>query len=52
MSKDRQSHDPGWHLIAAHQYEEAVAVYDAQLATGDEWYAANRVVALLWRPFV
>lgn len=47
MSKDRQSHDPGWQLIAAHQYEEAVAAYDAQLATGDEWYAANRVIALL-----
>lgn len=47
MSKDRQSHDPGWHLIAAHRYEEAVAAYDAQLVTGGEWYAANRVIALL-----
>jgi hypothetical protein len=36
MSKDHQSHDPGWHLIAAQQYEEAVAAYDAKLAAGKE----------------
>ncbi|HKD29406.1 MAG TPA: hypothetical protein VKC66_26300 [Xanthobacteraceae bacterium] len=49
MSKNRQSHDP-WHLIATHRYEEAVAAYDAQLATGKEkWPAivANRATALL-----
>jgi len=46
MSDHHQPNDP-WQLISAHQYEEAVAAYDAQLATGDEWYAANRVIALL-----
>jgi tetratricopeptide (TPR) repeat protein len=49
MSKDHQSHDP-WVLISAHQYEEAVAAYDAQLAAGKEkWPAivANRAIALL-----
>src|SRR5262245_14493679 len=48
MSKDRQSYDPGWHLIAAHEYEEAVAAYDAKLAAGKEkWLLANRAIALL-----
>jgi tetratricopeptide (TPR) repeat protein len=50
MSKDHQSHDPGWHLIAAHQYEEAVAAYDAKLAAGKEKWpviVANRAIALL-----
>src|SRR5258708_864860 len=47
MSKEHQSEDPCWHLIAAHQYEEAVACYDAQLAAGEKWYASNRVIALL-----
>jgi hypothetical protein len=49
MSKDHQSHDP-WDLISAHQYEEAVAAYDAQLAAGKEkWPAivADRAIALL-----
>jgi tetratricopeptide (TPR) repeat protein len=47
MSKDHQSDDPGWHLIAAHRYEEAVAAYDAELAAGEKWYAINRTIALL-----
>jgi len=49
MSNDDQSNDP-WHLISAHQYEEAVAAYDAKLAAGKEkWPAiiANRATALL-----
>jgi hypothetical protein len=49
MSKDHPSNDP-WDLIRAHQYEEAVAAYDVQLAAGKEkWPAiiANRATALL-----
>jgi len=58
MSKDHQSHDP-WDLIRSHQYEKAVAAYDAQLATlgkvrlqsatVQSWNAivANRAIALL-----
>ena len=47
MAKN-QSIDP-WHLIKAHQYEEAVAVYDVQLAAGEDYEAivANRATALL-----
>lgn len=45
---NNQSIDP-WHLIKAHQYEEAVAAYDAQLAAGEDYEAivANRSIALL-----
>jgi hypothetical protein len=45
---NNQSIDP-WHLIKAHQYEEAVAAYDAQLAAGEDYEAilANRAIALL-----
>jgi len=43
---NEQSNDP-WHLISAHRYEEAVAAYDAKLATGDDLQGANRAIALL-----
>jgi tetratricopeptide (TPR) repeat protein len=48
MSEDHQSNDP-WHLISAHQYEKAVAAYDAVLAAGENYPAivANRAIALL-----
>jgi len=48
MSEDHQSYDP-WHLISAHQYEKAVAAYDAILAAGENYHAnvANRAIALL-----
>jgi tetratricopeptide (TPR) repeat protein len=48
MSEHHQSNDP-WHLISAHQYEKAVADYDAILAAGEDYYAivANRAIALL-----
>ena len=48
MSNDHQFHDP-WHLISAHQYEKAVAAYDAILAAGENYHAivANRAIALL-----
>jgi hypothetical protein len=49
MSKDHPSNDH-WDLIRAHQYEEAVATYDVQLAAGKEkWPAiiAYRATALL-----
>ena len=45
---NNQSIDP-WHLFKTHQYEEAVAAYDAQLAAGEDPPAilANRATALL-----
>src|SRR5215470_8382876 len=48
MSNHHQSNDP-WQLISAHQYEEAVAAYDAKLAAGENWpgVGANRATALL-----
>jgi len=48
MSEDHQSNDP-WHLISAHQYEKAIAAYDAILAAGENYHAivANRAIALL-----
>ena len=48
MSEDHQSNDP-WHLISAHQYEKALAAYDAILAAGENYPAivANRAIALL-----
>jgi len=48
MSNHHQSNDP-WQLISAHQYEEAVAAYDAKLAAGENSPAigANRATALL-----
>jgi|SoiMethySBSTD1v2_1073268.scaffolds.fasta_scaffold254595_2 hypothetical protein len=48
MSEDHQSNDP-WHLISAHQYEKAIAAYDAILAAGENYHAivANRAIARL-----